>query len=148
MLGTIEVAGRELVAEVMAASRVGRLRVALEAADAAAFAFTSADKIDLAQYERRSPKAAPTEDDDENLRSPEVLQMMADLEDRHYRGWLDESIPALSGRTPREAAKSKAMRARLIALIKDMQASSERARLAGRPAYDFSWMWKELDLLP
>ena len=65
--------------------------------------------------------------------------------ERHYRGWLDEPLPALDGRTPREAAGLKAARPKLIALLKDMENLSARERLDGRPAYDFGWMWGEPD---
>jgi len=66
--------------------------------------------------------------------------------ERHYRGWLDEPLPALDGRTPREAASLKSGRAKVIALLKDMENHSARERLEGRPAYDFGWMWGQLGL--
>jgi hypothetical protein len=60
--------------------------------------------------------------------------------------WLDEPVPALDGRTPREAAALKSARPQLISLLKGMENLSERDRRAGRPAYDFGWMWGELGL--
>ncbi len=66
--------------------------------------------------------------------------------ERHYRAWLDEPLPALAGRTPREAANLKSARPKVIALLKDMENLSARERLEGRPAYDFGWMWGQLGL--
>jgi hypothetical protein len=66
--------------------------------------------------------------------------------ERHYGGWLDEPLPALRGRTPRQAAGLKSARPKLIALLKEMENLSARERLDGRPAYDFEWMWGELGL--
>lgn len=38
---------------------------------------------------------------------PEVMEALKAMEAEHHRRWLDESIPALGGLTPREAAKRK-----------------------------------------
>ena len=35
----------------------------------------------------------------------EVLEALRQIQSEHYRRWLDESIPALGGLTPREAAR-------------------------------------------
>jgi hypothetical protein len=35
---------------------------------------------------------------------PELQAMVRAVKEKHYRGWLDERIPALGGLTPREAA--------------------------------------------
>jgi hypothetical protein len=78
---------------------------------------------------------------------PEVeAELVGDFYERHYRGWPDTPLPALGGRTPRHAARLKTVRPRLVALLKDMEARSERLRRDGRPAYDFGWMWAELGL--
>jgi hypothetical protein len=66
--------------------------------------------------------------------------------DRHYRARLDAPLPALGGQTPRQAGQTRGGRRRLIALLKDMESHAARERLAGRPWYDFGWMWGELGL--
>jgi hypothetical protein len=65
---------------------------------------------------------------------------------RHYRAWIDEPVPALDGITPREAAKSRALRPRLEDLIHGLERMYEQALKNGQPAYDPSWMWAELEL--
>jgi hypothetical protein len=72
-----------------------------------------------------------------------VLDHMA----RHYRKWLDEPVPALDGRVPREAAKDKAMRPRLIELLHGLDRGYQRSLAMGAPAFDPSWMWGELGLV-
>lgn len=47
---------------------------------------------------------------------------------------------------PRQAARLKSVRPRLIALLKDFENRSERPRRDGRPADDFGWMWQALGL--
>ena len=54
--------------------------------------------------------------------------------EEHYRKWLDEPLPALDGRTPREAAALKSARPKLISLLKAMENMAERQRREGRPA--------------
>lgn len=41
--------------------------------------------------------------------------------DTHYRNWLDEKIPALDGKSPREAARDFEGREQLVALLKEME---------------------------
>lgn len=64
--------------------------------------------------------------------------------DRHYREWPDEPVPALGGRTPREAAEEGAGRERVAALIRSFEEMEETKPPGQR--YDFGWLWKELGL--
>jgi hypothetical protein len=78
---------------------------------------------------------------------PEIeAQVVGQFYEQHYRRWLDEPVPALGNRTPREAARLKAARPRLVALLQEVENMAARQRLEGRPAYDFGWMWAELGL--
>jgi len=63
----------------------------------------------------------------------------------HYRRTLDEPVPMLGNRTPRECARTKAGRKRLANWIKDIE-NSELRQAADRDAtpYDVTWMWREL----
>jgi hypothetical protein len=65
---------------------------------------------------------------------------------RYYRKWLDETIPALDGHTPREAAANVTLRPKLIDLIRGLEGLYHKALKSGNPAYDPSWMWSELGL--
>jgi hypothetical protein len=73
-------------------------------------------------------------------------EILKDLEDRHYREWLDQPIPALRNHTPREAARSKALRPFLRDLLEQLENYAERAKVKGRFAYDSGWLWTELGL--
>jgi len=56
-------------------------------------------------------QGAETEDDiPHEVQEALVLDHVA----RHYRQWLDEPIPALNGRTPRDAAEHAELRPKLI----------------------------------
>ena len=47
---------------------------------------------------------------------PEVI---AEIEERMLRQWIDDSIPALGGLTPREAVKTPEGRQRVLELIEE-----------------------------
>lgn len=70
--------------------------------------------------------------------------LVLDALGRHYRNWLDEKIPALDGHTPREAAADAALHPKLFDLMHGLEGDYQKALQNSQPAYDPSWMWKEL----
>ena len=64
----------------------------------------------------------------------------------HYEKWLDEPVPMLDDRSPREAVASPTLRPRVIGLLKQLQIDYADALADGDPAFDPSWMWDELQL--
>jgi hypothetical protein len=143
-LGTFVLGDDRVVLETMSEARAERGRAFLEAVagEAVRYRPTSVESVERAA-KRRPPEAARASEEI----PPEVeAELVHAYNDRHYRAWVDAPLPALGGRTPREAARSKAGRPRVVGLLKDMESFSARERLAGRPAYDFGWMWAELGL--
>jgi hypothetical protein len=67
------------------------------------------------------------------------------LLNEHYRRWLDEPLPALEGRSPREAS-SGAQRNELELLLRGIENRAERARCDGAAWPDLSWLREELGL--
>jgi hypothetical protein len=80
------------------------------------------DRIQLVEIETRRPEDAIGEPSSQPEPEPLALppEVIAELEERMIRQWLDESIPALGGLTPREAAKTPKGRKRLDALLDDI----------------------------
>ncbi len=65
----------------------------------------------------------------------------------HYRQVLDEPIPALGGKSPRQAARTMKGRAEVTSWLKQLENADAR-RAAGqcqRPS-DLRWMWQELKI--
>ena len=62
------------------------------------------------------------------------------------RAFLDESIPALDHRTPREAAQDLILRPRLIHLMKQRVRSQDERNLETGQTEDMNWMLQELGL--
>ncbi|MHB1679400.1 MAG: YecA family protein [bacterium] len=64
----------------------------------------------------------------------------------HYEKWLNEKIPALNGKTPLEAIKTKKGKQQVIELLKFQENMEEKNKEKGKPYYDFSWLRKRLGL--
>ena len=67
---------------------------------------------------------------------------MKDFYDKHYREWLDSPIPALDGKTPRKAIRSKEGKRKVEDLLREM----EYLHNENDQAYDISWVRRELKL--
>lgn len=63
---------------------------------------------------------------------------MTKYKDEHYGQWPDKPLPALGGKTPREAMRARSGREQVRDLVKSMENAEERNRQAGEPWYDFS----------
>jgi hypothetical protein len=76
---------------------------------------------------------------------PEVVEAVKALEAEHHRRWLDESIPALGGLTPREAAKRKGGPRKGLELL---LAEIEHAEATRPPEqrFDVDELWRALGL--
>lgn len=87
--------------------------------------------------------ARPADDIDPEI-TAEVIQKMLD---QHYRQTLDEAVPMLDNKTPRQCVRSKKGRDKVIDWLKYLE-NSERHRAAqqGQAPYDFGWMWEKLKL--
>jgi len=79
---------------------------------------------------------------DEQLRA-----LQEKLNQRYAEEWLDGPVPALGGKTPRQAARTKSGRKKVDALLKDFENSAARAG-GDKPALDFEAMRRELGVWP
>ena len=96
-------------------------------------------------------RAGGKDDEEENAPASEIdpeeaAAIILDYKRRHYGKWPDEPLPALGGRTPRQAARSKTLRPQLVDLLKDMENHEARAARPDSPAFDFGPVWQELGL--
>jgi uncharacterized protein (DUF2384 family) len=74
-----------------------------------------------------------------------MAEVLNRVKDSHYRRTLDEPVPMLGNRTPRECARTKAGRRKLANWLKEIENGELRqAAATGAPPYDTGWMWREL----
>jgi hypothetical protein len=70
----------------------------------------------------------------------------ADIMRDTRRQWVDQPVPALEGKTPRQAAGEPALRPKVVALVKDSIRRADRAGLGKDQFEDEGWMAVELGL--
>ncbi len=104
-------------------------------------AFQSLDEIKRQIAASREPReraeAIPAEVEREM-----ILQMKA----RHYATWADDPLPALGGKTARQAVKTKSGRNTVLDLIRSMENGEARRAKDGELAFDFTPIRKTLGL--
>ena len=102
-----------------------------------------ADPQSMMQQSKRSkskmakPSAVP------NIDPQEFSKLIEGVIRKTYANWCDESIPALSNKTPRQAIQTSAGLERVKGLLRSYQAGEkEQAKEQGRPevSYDFLWI--------
>jgi hypothetical protein len=76
---------------------------------------------------------------------PELLVALQREKIEAYRAWLDQPIPALGGKTPRQAARNKGSRTKLDVLLKTIENREARGPVAER--FDVSALREELGLV-
>jgi len=117
-LGRIEFVGDELVLTVNSAERFARARKWLEKLPGVVFKSVRTRRCDEAQKDRpldeRISPAPPVE------MTPELNAAIQDMMNKHYMAWTDMSLPALGGKTPRQACQTEAGRVQVLMLIRTM----------------------------
>ncbi|MFO0577453.1 MAG: antitoxin Xre/MbcA/ParS toxin-binding domain-containing protein [Polyangia bacterium] len=108
----------ELRLESNSVRRADELRRRIEAACAGLLRFRGREHTDpTALLGAKEPEGAPVETDD----SPEQQGLLRELKQRSYADWLDEPLPALGGKTPRQAVRSRAGREQVDVLLRDIE---------------------------
>ncbi|MCP5243281.1 MAG: SEC-C domain-containing protein [Burkholderiales bacterium] len=80
--------------------------------------------------------------------SPEIhTQLIEQAYHRTYANWVDEPIPKLDGKTPRQAIKTSAGLERVKGLLRMYEAQErEQAAQEGRQAVSFDFLWEALGI--
>jgi hypothetical protein len=148
LLGSVRLEGDAVILETNSSARAERGRDLLAAA--------LGPLVGLPLTSMRTPAQALAEGGADPSRAP-AAQLSLSLEeqnealehvlDRHYRATLDAPLPALDGKTPRQAVRSKAGRAKAARWLKYLEnQTARRSRAFGQPGYDFAWMWEALKI--
>jgi SEC-C motif len=140
VVGTVRLTDHALRIETNSVKRADLLRGRVEEACGARIRWRARDHADPEVMMRDAPKKrAPREE-----RPPELSEVVRQVKAKHYASWLDTRIPALDGRTPRQAMKTARLRAKLDVLLKELEHNEMRQPAAER--FDVASLRRELGL--
>jgi len=144
ILGNAEIVGDAVILSTNSRERAerGRDLLASHLGELVGRALTSHQDLEKMLEER--PKSTLVEPE----LPPEVAeQVIHSYLDDHYRRSLDDPLPLLDGKTPRQAVKTKKGRAQVVGWLKLLENSEfRRAAGQGHNPHDTAWMWRELKL--
>ena len=143
VLGVLELKGKALTLSVNSIARAdqGKALIMDTLGDLLKPPLTAIRTVEQVMAERDHIGDLPEEDEI----PPDIArQIVHDHLDQHYRDTLEQPVPALGGKTPRQAVRSAAGRKKVVEwlkLIENRSASQPGSPLA---EYDFGWIWEEL----
>jgi hypothetical protein len=140
LIGVVRLSPTSLRIESNSVARADALRVRLESACGELIRHRAREHSDPLSAAVRSARAGASDPP----APPELQQALRELKARYYAAWLDERIPALGDKTPREAVRTARGRERVDALLKEIE-NMER-RFEGGQAFDVGDLRRELGL--
>ena len=143
--GHVEVGGGHLRLEAQSRTRLQLGRGLLESHASGLLKHQGDSYQSLDELKQRAAARGPVEREQPVLTELEreaLLRMKAE----HYATWPDDPLPALGGKTARQAVKTKAGREAVLDLIRDFEHHEAREAKAGQPAFDFRPIRRTLGL--
>ncbi len=141
LIGRIIVEPGALRIETNSIARADALRTRIEAVCGDRLRHRVREHSDpIAQLAHGPPGDSP----DEEPPPAEVDAMLRQVKERHYADWVDQPLPALNGKTPRQAVGTKAGREQVDLLLKDCE--NHEARTPPAQRFDFAILRRQLEL--
>ncbi|MBT0667438.1 DUF2384 domain-containing protein [Novosphingobium profundi] len=143
ILGNAELAGRFLTIEINSAERAQRARdffipLLGDLVQAPLTEIRTVAQMMAEQRQERDEAAEP------EIPAAEMQRIVRDMMDRQYRQVLDEPVPALGDKTPRQAVTTKAGRTQVVEWLKYLENGTAKSGNEQMAGYSFAWMWEEL----
>jgi hypothetical protein len=135
VLGNLTIKGKTLTVEVNSEKRAKKIQseITKRLGKSATFKRAIPESLD-AKIEERAAKSGTPEfeqamkDQEEFASRPEVQAVVKAQMEAHWEGWYNEPVPALQNKTPLEAARTKAGRERLEALLLEFERRNEEVK--------------------
>ncbi|MDF1591493.1 MAG: SEC-C metal-binding domain-containing protein [Desulfobacterales bacterium] len=123
LMGTIRIDGRKLSVEVNSAERAKKIRKEIQKRLGMGVRFKADRILELdamaASVIPEKQKPERSAEQDELMQHPEIQAHMAEMMKRHWEGWVNMKLPALGGKTPKQAVKTADGREAVEALSAD-----------------------------
>ena len=148
VLGSISIEGKQMTVDVNSEGREKRIKEEIDSrmGSRAAFKVTDIRSLESLMEEGAAGSGAPEMDEDALQQTPEVQEAIKEVLTQHWQGWLDTAIPALKGKTPREAVRSAHGREAVQTLLRDIEASDARSNMPVSQQPYVDWAKRELGL--
>jgi hypothetical protein len=134
VFGHIRINKKMMTIETNSAERAATIRQEVEQRLGAAARFRLDEIQDmeamLERSEAQDADALALAESDELMQNPEVMAQLEEMMEKHWAGWVDEKLPALNGKTPRQAMRTADGREAVEALLADIER---------RPGNDGPW---------
>lgn len=131
ILGQLHIDGRSLKIEVNSAKRAERIRGEVKKRLGEHAVYKTTEVLTDNAFSSEEGDHAPDPRQEELLKHPEVRAHLVKVLSDHWSGWVDTKIPALGGKTPRQAIKTPAGRESVEALL--LGAERDAARFPQLP---------------
>jgi hypothetical protein len=145
VLGSLELTGKTLLVTVNSAERATKVQtlIGADAGDLLRAPLTTIRTVEQMRDDQR--RDGPSDAADEI--PPEIArQLMRDHLGKHCRETLEAPIPALGGKSPRQAVRTSAGREKVIDWLKMLENRSAKQGEGPIAEYDFGWRWVDLGL--
>lgn len=151
ILGRIFLEKDRLVLEVNSRRRLENGKKLLEDLCGGAITHRIDSMQDSRQLMRRGLETQKNKPVNENRRdvneiSPEEHEFVLGLMQEYYRNWVDQPVPALGGKTPRQAVKTRSGREKVRQLLKEFEFGQNYLSNKNASPLDLSEIWHELGL--
>lgn len=143
ILGNVELAGRFLTIEVNSAERAERAKRLFIPLLGELVQAPLTEIRTVAQMMAEQDNE-PDTDDEPEIPLAEMQRIIGEMMDRQYRQVLDQPVPALGDKTPRQMARTKAGRAKVVEWLKYIENRTAKSGNEQMASYSFAWMWEEL----
>jgi hypothetical protein len=124
IIAHVQVSESGLLASTNSVSRADVIRARIEGA--------CGSLVSAGPRSHTDPASARHEPSEGRTPTPDEQVLVLELKERHYAQWLNDPIPALGGRTPYEAARTKSGRERLTTILDDMEITESHAPAGAR----------------
>lgn len=151
IMGHLRISGRSLVVEVNSASRARKIREEIEKrlgmlAVHRSTEVKSAQEMLQEQALKKASRTAPARREDVHVIDPEVHRHFDEHMQKEFLDWVNKRIPALGGRTPRQAVTDPDGREIVESLLLDWERHYEDPAEPGGIRPDFAAIRKLLHL--
>jgi len=147
VLGDVELGDKAVILSVNSEARSIRGRALLEPVLKGLVRSPLIERETVEQMMTASPHESLQTSEEMALSPDELKSIIHQSLTDHYRRTLDEPVPSLGNRSPRQVVKTAKGREKVIAWLKQLENGPGRhAPDSPMASYDFGWMWNEFGL--